>query len=114
MDRCAPEEPVVVVVDAPLSQSSSPQTESLEFLSELAADALKRHETLTRTTASALMDTLENAVRLGWYLDDAKALLPAGCFGEWVTAHLRVSNAWVSHRIYSICNISADEFYLSE
>jgi hypothetical protein len=49
--------------------------EPLAFLKELIANGLQRHDTLFRHASTAILDALENYVRLGWHLGDAKTYL---------------------------------------
>jgi hypothetical protein len=71
------------------------QNEGLEFLTELAVDAVSKHQALVRQTTTGILDTCENAVRLGFYLSDAKSLLPPEvAFGKWVTARIGISEVW--------------------
>jgi len=68
--------------------------ESLEFLRELVSDGLQRHETLFRAASSEILNCLENAVRCGFYLQDARAELAAdGKFVQWIESNFPISYA---------------------
>jgi hypothetical protein len=82
-----------------VEQSSLPagaKAESVAFMKELVLDALTKHQSLTRTVATSILDAMENAVRLGFYLCDIKSLLPTGSFGKWVSDNLAISGPWAS------------------
>jgi hypothetical protein len=49
--------------------------EAVGFLSELISDSLGRLDSLKRSASTAILDVLENSVRLGWYLDDSRQFL---------------------------------------
>src|SRR5258707_5341707 len=75
----------------------SPNSEPLGFLRELINDSLSKQQSLARQVSSGLVDLLENAIRTGFYFDDAKTYLSAeGKFVQWVAANFDVSYVWLS------------------
>jgi hypothetical protein len=73
------QEAIVVAPDLPESPSVVPETcEPLEFLRELIGDGLQRNDTLFRAASNELVSLLENNVRIGFYISDAKAYLAKG------------------------------------
>lgn len=72
------------------------EQEAIGFLHELISDSLNRHKNLSITVSTNLVDTIENSIRLGWYLDDVKSFLaPEGKFTAWVQANFKSSFAWL-------------------
>jgi hypothetical protein len=62
----------------------------LEFLRELIGDGLQRNDTLFRAASAGVVDLLENSIRVGFYLSDAKSYLAGdGKFIKWVDQNLR-------------------------
>ena len=72
-------------------------SEPLQFLSELLAENLARHESLKRTVATNVVDLLETTIRAGWYFDDAFAYLVSQReFANWVKCRFKVSLCWIA------------------
>jgi hypothetical protein len=66
--------------------------EPLEFLRELIGDGLQRNETLFRTASAGVVDLLENSIRVGFYLSDAKSYLAGdGNFIKWLEENFEIS-----------------------
>ena len=71
--------------------------EPLEFLTELIADGLSRHASLSHTLAANVIDSAENCVRIGWALSDARTYLAqAGSYQKWMGDHFpQASSGWL-------------------
>jgi hypothetical protein len=71
--------------------------EPLEFLTELINDGLNRHQNLSRTLANNVIDSVENCVRVGWALSDARTYLAQpGSYQKWMGDHFgQVSSGWL-------------------
>jgi hypothetical protein len=78
--------------DQTVEESLHADCEPLEFLKELVADGLQKNETLFRAASAGVVDLLENSIRVGFYLSDARAyLVGEGKFIRWVEANFKIS-----------------------
>jgi hypothetical protein len=79
---------------AVLPDSEVKNSESLEFLRELIGDGLQRNDTLFRAASAGVVDLLENSIRVGFYLSDAKSYLAGdGKFIKCVEHNFKISYA---------------------
>jgi len=73
------------IVVAPASPEVAENSESLGFLSELITDSIGKLDSLKRSASTAIVDLLEQNLRLGWYLEDARHYLrKEGTYVEWI------------------------------
>jgi len=74
------------IVVSPASPAVTPEnSESLGFLSELITDSIGKLDSLKRSASTAIIDLLEQNLRLGWYLEDARHYLrKEGTYVEWI------------------------------
>jgi hypothetical protein len=80
-----------IAVSSGLLEVVPESSEALEFLQELVSDGLQRQETLFRAAGAGIVDLLENAVRTGFYLADAKAyLVGEGKFLKWIEENFSI------------------------
>lgn len=70
----------------PASPEVTPDnSESLGFLPELITDSIGKLDSLKRSASTAIIDLLEQNLRLGWYLEDARHYLrKEGTYVAWI------------------------------
>jgi hypothetical protein len=77
---------------------SSEAKESVGFLEELALEALNKHAVLFRQASDGVVSTIENSIRLGWYLSDLRSFMrPGPGFITWAAKRFELSTTHCAH-----------------
>lgn len=89
----SPEQALVVVADKEELGPYTPEVEGrLSAVRNAILSHLARDESLTQKAATALLDSLETKVRIGWLISWAKAyLIGRGSWCRWMEANFRIA-----------------------
>jgi hypothetical protein len=87
--------PIIAKLEPVPADLALPAPDPLESLGSLIVENLARHESLSAKVRQDIVDTLENAVRAGWYISDAQTYLATDAgFVAWVELNLPITYNW--------------------